>query len=89
MGVWQARAQDGDVEAMFSLGMTYELGLHGTLEDDGEAYAWYTLAAAAGHKDALHRQGMLAALMNPLDLARALARTQELHGEVLAWQGVR
>jgi len=49
-------AEQGDAEAQFSLGLSYDIG-NGVAEDHKEAVRWYTKAAEQGHADAQYRLG--------------------------------
>ena len=44
----QALAEQGDVEAQYSLGIDYDIG-SGVQQDEAEAARWYRLAADQGH----------------------------------------
>ena len=44
----RARAEQGDAEAQFNLGVMYSNG-EGVPQDDAEAVRWYRLAAAQGY----------------------------------------
>lgn len=43
---WRAKAEGGDVDAMYRLGYWYQEGLHGLAKDEVQARAWYELSAA-------------------------------------------
>ena len=44
-------AEEGEIEAMTSLGVMYDLG-QGVLENKNQAVYWYKLAAEQGHSEA-------------------------------------
>ena len=43
----RAKAEGGDWNAMYCLGVWYQFGLHGLAKDYGQARAWYELSGAA------------------------------------------
>ncbi|MBS1171603.1 MAG: hypothetical protein H6R12_433, partial [Proteobacteria bacterium] len=53
------RAEDGDIEAQYELGLRYEKGAGGFKRDPAQALHWLNLAADRGHRGAMH---VLAAL---------------------------
>ncbi len=76
-----------EAEAMFTLGMHYELGMTG-VEDDIEALAWHTLAAADGHAEALRHTLMLDRILGPDRRALARARVRQLRDDVSNWRAL-
>jgi TPR repeat protein len=56
--LWRQLAEQGNVEAQFSLGATYEEG-KGVPQDFQEAVKWYQLAAAKGYSPALNNLGVI------------------------------
>ena len=50
-------AQDGNKDAQYWLGMTYEFGLGGCKQNYKEAVRWYTFAAQRGHDEAENKLG--------------------------------
>lgn len=52
------KAQAGDPEAQFSLGLMYQLGL-GVPQDDKEAVKWHTRAAEQGDANAQYNLGVM------------------------------
>jgi TPR repeat protein len=44
---WRAKAEGGDWNAMYCLGVWYQFGLHGLAKDAAQARAWYELSGAA------------------------------------------
>jgi TPR repeat protein len=59
-----ARAMQGDHAAQTELGDLYAVGKSVT-KDTGEAYFWYSLAAAAGNKDAATKAAALDGELSP------------------------
>ena len=66
------KADQGDAEAQFGLGLVYTLG-HGVPQDYAKAREWYEQAAAQGYADAQALLGVLYALGQgvPQDYVRA------------------
>jgi len=56
--LWQPRAEAGDADAQYLLGLAFDEGRGGT-EDDVEAARWYALAAEQGHAAAQNNLGLL------------------------------
>ena len=56
-GALRTRAEQGDVEAQWALGVRYEYG-RGVPQDAAEAARWYRLAAEQGHNAAQFRLGV-------------------------------
>ncbi len=52
----RTRANAGDADAQFSLGVMYDVG-RGVPQDDVEAVVWYRQAAEQGHASAQHSLG--------------------------------
>ena len=65
-----ALAQQGDVHAQFNLGYMYGEGL-GVIRDSVEAYAWFNVAAAQGHRIARLTGGGYKEKMTPYQLEKA------------------
>ena len=53
----KARAENGDAEAQFDLGLVYEKGGH--VRDYAKARKWYQKAAEQGHTQALYNIGFM------------------------------
>ncbi len=53
----RARAEAGDVETQYNLGVMYDFG-EGVPQDDVEAVAWYRQAAEEGHASAQYNLGV-------------------------------
>jgi len=55
---YRAKAKEGNVEAMFRLGVIYNNG-EGVIKDDKEAFKWYRKAAELGHARAMTNLGYM------------------------------
>ena len=68
------RADQGDANAQFNLGVMYASGL-GVPQDDVQAAAWYRQAADQGHADAQYYLGVMYATGQgvPQDFTQAVA----------------
>jgi len=55
---YEMAAADGNIEAMWNLGVIYEFG-KGVVQDYQQARQWYEKAAAAGYAAAMNRLGVL------------------------------
>ena len=55
------RADQGDAEAQFNMGVLHSIG-HGVQQDTAEAARWYRLAAEKGYADAQHQMGVIRSL---------------------------
>lgn len=51
------KAQKGDAEAQFQLGLCYYNGENGAEEDNDQAFAWFSKAGSQGHADAIYYIG--------------------------------
>lgn len=51
--VWLELAEEGDIEAMYNVGMAYKYSQNGMEEDFDEAYKWFSEAASLGHVNAM------------------------------------
>ena len=76
-------SKDGDADAQFGLGVMYANG-EGVLENYVKAYAWWNLAAAQGHKDAIKAKASLRKDMTPEQLAEAQKLSVEIHNRIEA-----
>ena len=55
---YRAAAEQGDMDAQYSLGVRYENG-QGVLQDDAEAVRWYRAAAEQGDAEAQFNLGVM------------------------------
>ena len=76
MGALPAWAQTGDAVAQFNLGVKYDTG-EGVPEDDVEAYAWLSIAAAQGVEDAKDFKARISPPMSQSQIAAAQKRSRE------------
>ena len=74
-------AVEGDADAQFGLGVTYANG-EGVLENYVKAYAWWNLAAAQGHKDAIKAKASLRKDMTTEQVAEAQKLSVELYNRI-------
>jgi hypothetical protein len=68
------RAEDGDIEAQYELGLRYEKGAGGFRRDGSKAVRWLTAAADRGHRGAMRSLAQIyeaGAAGIPADAARA------------------
>jgi len=72
----QSAAARGDANAQYNLGWLYFDG-EGVPQDDVEAYAWFSVAAAQGYAEITGERNILAKILAPADLLRAQARSRE------------
>ncbi len=56
LSLWQPLAAKGNADAMFGLGLVYEIG-RGVKQDFVQAYKWYSLSAKAGNKSRAPNSG--------------------------------
>ena len=63
-------AEQGDVLAQYNLGAMYANG-EGVPENYVRAYAWFNLAAAQGHEDAVSGKANVEGLMTAAQIAEA------------------
>ena len=74
-------AVEGDADAQFGLGVMYANG-EGVLENYVKAYAWWNLAAAQGHKDAIKAKASLRKDMTTEQVAEAQKLSVELYNRI-------
>ncbi len=88
----RARAEQGDAEAQFSLGINYEYGLGGVPQDQAEAVRWIRLAAEQGDHGAQNILGGFyqsgnGVLQNDAEAVRWWRMAAE-QGNLLAYYGL-
>ncbi|MNR58637.1 hypothetical protein D3C85_1796820 [compost metagenome] len=66
-------AKQGDARAQGNLGAMYATGQEGVAQDDRQAYAWSTVAAANGDATAATNRDIFAKRLSPAVLAEAQA----------------
>ena len=70
-------ASQGDLDAMFELGVTFSTDAHGVAADLIEAHKWFNLAAVAGHEEAKTCRADIAGEMTMREIAEAQRRARE------------
>ena len=76
-------AKGGDPQAQVLFGTMYASG-QGVRQNDEEAYAWFSLAAAQGDENAVKGRDLVASLLTSEALEKAQARAAELHAQIAA-----
>jgi TPR repeat protein len=72
-----AAAAEGDMEALFDLGVAYSTGSHGAPCDLIEAHKWFNLAAVGGHEEAATCRAEVSDDMTAREIAEAQRRARE------------
>ncbi|ANY18770.1 Sel1 repeat protein [Tsuneonella dongtanensis] len=72
-----AAASQGDVSALYDLGVAYSTGSHGVACDLIEAHKWFNLAAARGHEEAAWCRADISEEMTAREIAEAQRRARE------------
>ena len=72
-----AAAADGDISALFDLGVAYSTGSHGVECDLVEAHKWFNLAAVSGYEEAAHCRADISEEMTAREIAEAQRRARE------------
>lgn len=70
-------AAQGDVAALFDLGVAYSTGSNGVACDLIEAHKWFNIAAARGHEDAAFCRADVADEMTAREIAEAQRRARQ------------
>lgn len=71
-----ADAANGDVNALFNLGVAYSTGSNGIECDLIEAHKWFNLAASRGHEDASYCRADISDEMTAREIAEAQRRAR-------------
>ncbi|WP_343613595.1 hypothetical protein [Novosphingobium sp.] len=71
-----AAASQGDVNALFDLGIAFSTGSHGVSCDLVEAHKWFNLSASRGHEAAQQCRADIADEMSARDIAEAQRRAR-------------
>ncbi|MDE1916954.1 MAG: sel1 repeat family protein [Sphingomonadales bacterium] len=71
-----AAASQGDVSALFDLGVACSTGSYGVESDLIEAHKWFNLAASRGHEAAQHCRADVAEEMTAREIAEAQRRAR-------------
>lgn len=72
-----AAASQGDISALFDLGVAYSTGSHGVACDLIEAHKWFNLAASKGHEEAAWCRADISDEMTAREIAEAQRRARE------------
>ena len=72
-----AAAAQGEVTALFDLGVVYSTGSHGVNCDLVEAHKWFNLAATKGHEEAAMCRADISDEMTAREIAEAQRRARE------------
>jgi TPR repeat protein len=72
-----AAASQGDVSALYDLGVAFSTGSHGVACDLVEAHKWFNLAAARGHEEAAWCRADISDEMTAREIAEAQRRARE------------
>lgn len=72
-----ASATEGDVEALYELGVIYSTGSHGVGCDLIEAHKWFNLAAAQSHEEAAWCRADISDEMTAREIAEAQRQARE------------
>ena len=81
--LWQDAARHGDVDSLYQLGKLYGEGL-GILRSLVRAHAYFNVAAARGHKQALAARQIVESRITAEQLAQAEKLAVELHSDLTA-----
>lgn len=71
-----AAAAQGDVSALFDLGVTYSTGSNGVECDLVEAHKWFNIAASRGHEEASWSRADISEEMTAREIAEAQRRAR-------------
>lgn len=72
-----AAAAQGDVAALFDLGVAYSTASSGATSDFIEAHKWFNLAAARGHEEAACSRADISEEMTAREIAEAQRRARQ------------
>ncbi|KWV91228.1 sel1 repeat family protein [Erythrobacter sp. YT30] len=72
-----AAASQGDVSALFDLGVAYSTASHGCDSDLVEAHKWFNLAASRGHEEAAWCRADISEEMTAREIAEAQRRARQ------------
>ncbi len=66
-------AMHGETDAQYNLGFMYEIGI-GLVQNNPRAYAWYSISAAQGFRDAASKRDAIGSRLSPQALEEAQAQ---------------
>jgi TPR repeat protein len=72
-----AAAAQGEISALYDLGVIFSTGSHGAACDLIEAHKWFNLAAAKGHEEASWCRADISDEMSAREIAEAQRRARE------------
>ncbi|MEL7445407.1 MAG: hypothetical protein AAGK02_06290 [Pseudomonadota bacterium] len=72
-----AAAAQGEISALFDLGVAFSTGSHGADCDLIEAHKWFNLAAAQGHEEASWCRADISDEMTAREIAEAQRRARQ------------
>ena len=72
-----AAAADGDIQAIYDLGIAYSTGSHGAEYNLVEAHKWFNLAASRGHEEAATCRADVSDEMTAREIAEAQRRARQ------------
>ena len=72
-----AAAANGEVSALYDLGVVYSTGSHGVSCDLIEAHKWFNLAAAKGHEEASWCRADISDEMTAREIAEAQRQARQ------------
>ncbi|MAQ65140.1 MAG: hypothetical protein CL800_03870 [Citromicrobium sp.] len=71
------RYEQGNLDALYDLGVAFSTGSHGTVCDMIEAHKWFNIAASKGHEEASWCRADVADEMTAREIAEAQRRARE------------
>lgn len=72
-----AKYEQGNLDALFTLGVAFSTGSHGTVCDMIEAHKWFNIAASQGHEEASWCRADISEEMTAREIAEAQRRARE------------
>lgn len=72
-----AAASQGDIAALFDLGVAYSTGSNGLNSDLIEAHKWFNLAASRGHEEASWCRADISGEMTAREISEAQRRARQ------------
>ncbi|TRD11524.1 sel1 repeat family protein [Erythrobacter insulae] len=72
-----ASAADGDINALFDLGVVFSTGSNGVVSDLIEAHKWFNIAASRGHEEAGWCRADVSDEMTAREIAEAQRRARQ------------
>ena len=72
-----AKYEQGNIDALYALGVAFSTGSHGTVCDMIEAHKWFNIAASKGHEEASWCRADISDEMTAREIAEAQRRARE------------